>query len=151
MSHENLLILHFSSSPSQQSLCPSQIHESRIQAVVWLHLTSLLMSVPSRSAKCEQFVVSLQPISSDASGQSCNQKKVIESTWRPEVHKTYIFKKVILFFGWQPSQSIISEQSTTISGVTDTLFGFWAHLVFHGLQPSTGWSPIYVVTPTVAA
>ena len=26
-------------------------------------------------------------------------------------------------------------------------FRFWSHLVFHRLQPSTGWSPIYVLTP----
>ena len=87
-----LLVLQCSSSPSQQSSCPSQIHESSMQAVVWLHFTRRLMSVPSRAAKCEQFFGPSHSISSEASGQSYNNKQ----------------SHVVLFFSLRFPQDVVT-------------------------------------------
>ena len=44
------------------------------------------------------------------------------------------------------TQGMTESTGTSTDLILFSCFGFWVHLVFHGLQLSTGWVPIYVQT-----
>ena len=88
--------------------------------------------------------------------QSLGRLKAIHDGQGPFTLNDFISDCDVIFpltflFWWQLSVLYLGPSHNHFLEPLILPFRIWAHLVFHGLQPSTGWSPICVLTSVVVA